>query len=525
MLSQHILTITIFFPLVGVLALFFINREKSEVIKLVGFVTTALTFVASLFLYAGFDAAATGFQFKEYAVWIAGLNISYFVGIDGMALLLILLTTFLTPLALLGTWNSIHHRIREYTMMILLLEVGMVGVFASLDLFLFYVFWEAMLIPMYFIIGIWGGQERIYAAVKFFLFTLFGSLLMLVAILALGIYASTLPGGYFTTNLIQLYGVSPRMTMTLQTWMFLAFTLSFAIKVPLFPFHTWLPDAHVQAPTAGSVLLAGVLLKMGTYGLLRFCLPLFPHAAIKFIPLLGVLAVIGIIYGALVAMVQTDLKKLVAYSSVSHLGFVVLGIFAMTEEGIQGAVIQMINHGLSTGALFLIVGMLYDRAHTRMIADFGGVAKVMPVFATMFMIVSLSSIGLPGLNGFVGEFLILLGSFGSTFLGSHVYTIFAATGVILAAVYLLWAYQRVMFGKVREGGLYGGHTLSEINVREQVSLAAILVFIVWIGVYPGTFLSKSAPVAKQLVQGLEFVRQGGQIRTAELPVQNRAPAE
>ena len=293
MLSQHILTITIFFPLAGVLALFFVNKEKSEAIKLIGFVTTALTFVVSLFLYLGFDAAAGGFQFKEYAIWIAGLNISYYVGIDGMSLLLILLTTFLTPLALLGTWNSIHHRIREYTMMILLLEVGMTGVFASLDLFLFYIFWEAMLIPMYFIIGIWGGQERIYAAVKFFLFTLFGSLLMLVAILALGIYASTLPGGYFTTNLVQLYGVSPRMTMTLQTWMFLAFTLSFAIKVPLFPFHTWLPDAHVQAPTAGSVLLAGVLLKMGTYGLLRFCLPLFPNAAIKFIPLLSILAVMA----------------------------------------------------------------------------------------------------------------------------------------------------------------------------------------------------------------------------------------
>ncbi|MDP2884512.1 MAG: NADH-quinone oxidoreductase subunit M [Ignavibacteria bacterium] len=520
MVSQHLLTITIFFPLAGVLALFFVNSEKSQLIKLVGFLTTVATFAFSLFLYFRFDAAAPGFQFREYAVWIAGLNISYFVGIDGISLLLIVLTTFLTPLALLGTWNSIHKRIREYTMMILLLEIGMVGVFASLDLFLFYIFWEAMLIPMYFIIGIWGGQDRVYAAVKFFLFTLFGSLLMLVAIIALGVYASTLPGGYFTTNLLQLYGVAPRMALTLQTWMFLAFTLSFAIKVPLFPFHTWLPDAHVQAPTAGSVLLAGVLLKMGTYGLIRFSLPLFPHAAFTFVPLLGILAVIGIIYGALVAMVQTDLKKLVAYSSVSHLGFVVLGIFSMTEEGIQGAVIQMINHGLSTGALFLIVGMLYDRAHTRMIADFGGVAKVMPVFSTIFMIVSLSSIGLPGLNGFVGEFLILLGSFKSTFLGTYAYATFAASGVILAAVYLLWAYQRVIFGPVREGGLYGGHTLSDLNVKEVVSLSAILVFIVWIGVYPQTFLSKSGPVAKQLVQGLEFVRSGGQTRTAELPANN-----
>jgi NADH-quinone oxidoreductase subunit M len=520
MVSQHLLTLTIFLPLVGVLALFFVNKEKGPAIKLVGFLTTVATFAVSLFLYFGFEVSVQGFQFREYAVWIAGLNISYFVGIDGISLLLIILTTFLTPLALLGTWNSVQKNLRGFTMMILLLEVGMIGVFASLDLFLFYVFWEAMLIPMYFIIGIWGGQDRVYAAVKFFLFTLFGSLLMLVAILALGVYASTLPGGYFTTNLLQLYGVAPRMALTLQTWLFLAFALSFAIKVPLFPLHTWLPDAHVQAPTAGSVILAGVLLKMGTYGLIRFCLPLFPHAAFKFVPLLGVLAVIGIVYGALVAMVQTDLKKLVAYSSVSHLGFVVLGIFSMTEEGIQGAVIQMINHGLSTGALFLIVGMLYDRAHTRMIADFGGVAKVMPVFATIFMIVSLSSIGLPGLNGFVGEFLILLGSFKSAFMGTHAYAIVAASGVILSAVYMLWAYQRVIFGKVREGGLYNGHHLTDLNVKEVASLMAILVFIVWIGVYPGTFLSKSAPVAKQLVQGLEYVRSGGQIRTAELPTNN-----
>jgi NADH-quinone oxidoreductase subunit M len=313
------------------------------------------------------------------------------------------------------------------------------------------------------------------------------------------------------------------MALTLQTWMFLAFALSFAIKVPIFPLHTWLPDAHVQAPTAGSVILAGVLLKMGTYGLLRFCLPLFPNASFKFIPLMSILAVIGIIYGALVAMVQTDIKKLVAYSSVSHLGFVVLGIFAMTEEGIQGAIIQMVNHGLSTGALFLIVGMIYDRAHTRMIADFGGAAKFMPVFAAFFMVISLSSIGLPGLNGFVGEFLILLGSFKSTFLDSYAYAAFAATGVILAAVYLLWAYQRMMLGQAREGGLYGGHKLADINVREIVTLAAIVVFVVWIGVYPSTFLSKSAPVAKQLVQGLESVRQGGQIRTADVRVQPVQP--
>lgn len=517
MVFEHLLSITIFFPLLGVLALFLVNKDNARLIKSIGLFTSALTFAVSFLLYFRYDAAASGFQFREYAVWVQSLNIGYYVGIDGMSLLLIMLTTFLTPIALLGTWNSIEHKLRGYTIMILLLEIGMVGVFAALDLFLFYMFWEAMLIPMYFIIGIWGGQNRIYAAVKFFLFTLFGSLLMLVAILALGYYASTLPGGYFTTNLLQLYGVAPRMALTLQTWMFLAFALSFAIKVPLFPFHTWLPDAHVQAPTAGSVLLAGVLLKMGTYGLLRFCLPLFPHAALKFVPLLGILAVIGIIYGALVAMVQTDLKKLVAYSSVSHLGFVVLGIFSMTEEGIQGAIIQMVNHGLSTGALFLIVGMIYDRAHTRTISDFGGVAKIMPVYATFFMIVSLSSIGLPGLNGFVGEFLVLLGSFKSTVLASPAYAVFATSGVILAAVYLLWAYQRMMFGKVREDGLYGGHKLTDINGREIVSLALLVVFIVWIGVYPGTFLSKSAPMAKQMVQGMEGIRQGVMIRTADAP--------
>ncbi|MEK6755091.1 MAG: NADH-quinone oxidoreductase subunit M, partial [Bacteroidota bacterium] len=521
--SELILTITIFFPLIGVLALFFVNKENGQTIKLVGLGTTVLTFVVSLYLFFEFDPSNPAFQFQQRAIWIEGLNISYFVGIDGMALLLILLTTFLTSLALLGTWNSVEYRLREYTMMVLLLEVGMVGVFAALDLFLFYIFWEAMLIPMYFIIGIWGGQDRVYAAIKFILFTLFGSLLMLVAILALAYYASILPGGYFTTNLLELYSLAPRMALTLQTWMFLAFALSFAIKVPIFPLHTWLPDAHVQAPTAGSVILAGVLLKMGTYGLLRFCLPLFPNASFKFIPLMSILAVIGIIYGALVAMVQTDIKKLVAYSSVSHLGFVVLGIFAMTEEGIQGAIIQMVNHGLSTGALFLIVGMIYDRAHTRMISDFGGVAKFMPVFAAFFMIISLSSIGLPGLNGFVGEFLILLGSFKSTFLGSYAYAAFAATGVILAAVYLLWAYQRMMLGHAREGGLYGGHKLADINAREIVTLAAIVVFVVWIGVYPSTFLSKSAPVAKQLVQGLESVRQGGQIRAADLHGQRERP--
>jgi NADH-quinone oxidoreductase subunit M len=384
--------------------------------------------------------------------------------------------------------------------------VGTLGVFMSLDLFLFYVFWEFMLIPMYFIIGIWGGTERVYAAVKFFLYTMAGSLLMLVAILWLGYYASTVPGGHFTTNLLTLYAVAPAIPFGIQSWMFLAFTLSFAIKVPIFPLHTWLPDAHVQAPTAGSVILAGVLLKMGTYGILRFSVPLFPAATITYLPYVAVLAVIGIIYGALVSTVQPDLKKLVAYSSVSHLGFVVLGIMSLTEEGVQGGVLQMINHGLSTGGLFLLVGMIYERRHTRMIKDYGGLARVMPVYATMFMIVMLSSVGLPGLNGFVGEFLILLGAFRSTFLGSHWYAIAGASGVILAAVYLLWSYQRVFFGKVENPDNNG---LLDLSLREWAVLVPVIVFIVWIGVYPKPFLDKSALATKQVVQRLEDARRGG----------------
>ncbi len=517
MISSIIVSLVTFFPLAGIVVLLFVDNEETKAAKLVGIITSLLTFVFSLHLYFYFDPQPSGFQFVQNFIWIGGLNISYHVGIDGLSLLMVLLTTFLTPLALLGTWNSIMHRVREYTMMILLLETGMIGVFVSLDLFLFYIFWEAMLIPMYFIIGLWGGQDKIYAAVKFFLFTLFGSLLMLVAIIALGYAASTFAGGTFTTNLVTLYGVASRLPVALQLWMFLAFALSFAIKVPLFPFHTWLPDAHVQAPTAGSVILAGVLLKMGTYGFIRFCIPLFPEAAIRIAPYISVLAVIGIVYGALVSMVQTDIKKLVAYSSVSHLGFVVLGIFAMTEEGMQGAIMQMVNHGLSTGALFLLVGMIYDRTHTRTISDYGGVAKLMPVFATFLMIMSLSSIGLPGLNGFVGEFLILLGAFKSTLLGSHAFAAIGALGVIFSAVYLLWMYQRVMFGPVREGGLYHGQTLTDLTKREIATLVPIVIFVVWIGVYPGTFLVKSAEVSKRTVQLIETTQRGVQPGYAELP--------
>jgi NADH-quinone oxidoreductase subunit M len=513
----HLLSMTIGLPLVGAFLLLFFPKEKPGAVRLFGLAVTILTFTVSLLLYAGFQNDAAGMQFQEQIVWVPSFNISYHVGIDGMALLLLLLTTFLTPLALLCSWKSVSDRVKEYTIMILLLETGMLGVFTSLDLFLFYVFWEAMLIPMYFIIGIWGGKNRIYAAIKFFIYTMVGSLLMLVAILWLAYYASTLPGGKFTTDLLELYKIGPGIPAVLQIWMFLAFTLSFAIKVPLFPFHTWLPDAHVEAPTAGSVLLAGVLLKMGTYGLLRFCLPLFPQAAVKFMPYIAGLAVIGIVYGGLVSMVQTDIKKLVAYSSVSHLGFVVLGIFAFTEEGIQGAVLQMVNHGLSTGALFLLVGMIYDRRHTRQIADFGGLAKVMPVFSIALMIVSLSSIGLPGLNGFIGEFLILLGAYHSPFL-NHWYVVFAASGVIIAAVYLLWMYQRVIFGKVTNPA---NQSLTDLNGRERFLLVPIIIFIVWIGVYPGTFLRNSAMAAKNVVLTVQM--HAGPNMVVQKPPQDGAP--
>lgn len=519
-MTEYLLTGITFLPVVGIVALLWMRNDNAVMIKGAGMAASCATFLLSLFLLIGFDSSLGGYQFVQSVVWIEGLNIGYVVGIDGMSLLLVLLTTFLTPIALLGTWGSVSHRLKEYTMMVLLLEVGMTGVFVSLDLFLFYVFWEAMLIPMYFIIGIWGGQDRVYAAVKFFLFTLFGSLLMLVAILALGLYAAGVPEGTFTTDLRTLVDASSGMPAAMQLWLFLAFALSFAIKVPLFPLHTWLPDAHVQAPTAGSVILAGVLLKMGTYGFIRFCLPLFPQAALDTAPYLSTLAVAGIIYGALVAMVQTDIKKLVAYSSVSHLGFVVLGIFSMTEEGMQGAVIQMINHGLSTGALFLLVGMIYDRAHTRLIADFGGVAKVMPVFASFFMIITLSSIGLPGLNGFVGEFLILLGSFKSAALGSVVFAVIASTGVILAAVYMLWMFQRVMFGSVREGGLYHGHHLKDLSLREIAALVPIVILVVWIGLYPSTFLTISGTFARDSVKKIEEVRTGA-IRIAEMHLMER----
>ena len=512
MMEHYLLSTILALPLLGALIVTFVDAESKRTIKVLGIAFSVVSFLASVWLFIAFDSANPAMQFVEKYLWIPNLDISYHLGVDGISLLLVVLTTFLTPIALLASWDSISSRLKGYVALMLLLEVGTLGVFMTLDMFLFYVFWEFMLIPMYFIIGIWGGGERIYAAIKFFLYTMAGSLLMLVAIIWLGYYASAQPNGMFTTDLMKLYEIAPAIPMGIQSWMFLAFTLSFAIKVPIFPLHTWLPDAHVQAPTAGSVILAGILLKMGTYGLVRFCLPLFPYATFTFMPYIAGLAVIGIIYGALVSMVQPDLKKLVAYSSVSHLGFVVLGIFALTEEGMQGGVIQMVNHGLSTGGLFLLVGMIYDRRHTRMIKDFGGLARPMPVFATFFMIVMLSSVGLPGLNGFVGEFLILLGTFKSQFLGSRWFAVLGATGVILAAVYLLWSYQRVFFGKTENPE---NQKLIDLNSREWAVLIPVVIFIVWIGFYPSTFLEKSAASSRQLIHRMEDARRGVQLRAVQ----------
>ena len=481
-----LITWMIFFPLVGGVVLLFVKDSSEKERRRVRHLSMAFSlaaFAVSIGILAEFRENFSGIQFIEKAAWIPQFGISYHVGLDGISLPLILLTTFLTPIALFFSWQDVDRRIRLYYMSVLFLETGMLGVFVALDFFLFYVFWEGMLIPMYMIIGVWGGTRRIYAAVKFFLYTMVGSVLMLVAILWL--YFST---GAKTFDILVHLG--DPVGHALQGWLFAAFALSFAIKIPLFPFHTWLPDAHVEAPTAGSVILAGVLLKMGTYGFMRLAMPLFPEAAREFAPAIIALAVIGIVYGALVAMVQDDMKKLVAYSSVSHLGFVVLGLFSFTLLGATGGVIQMVNHGVSTGALFLLVGMIYSRRHTRMIEDFGGIARVMPVFAVFFVISALSSIGVPGLNGFVGEFTILVGAFGR----HPVFTVGAALGVVLAAVYMFWMLQRVLFnGNPAVVNL----ELRDLNVREWCVLVPLVFLMFGLGLYPKPFMRTIEPSAKK----------------------------
>ncbi|MBN2242505.1 MAG: NADH-quinone oxidoreductase subunit M [Acidobacteria bacterium] len=486
-------------------------RASAKAAKWLALLGSSAVFILSLHLVIHFDSAKGGMQFEESCEWMrtAAFAIRHHLGIDGISLFLVILTTFLTPLAILCSWESITRRVKSYLVCLLTLETGMIGVFCALDLVLFYIFWEVMLIPMYFLIGVWGGERRIYAAVKFILYTMVGSLLMLVAI----IYLYFAHGGS-TFDLVEitrsLSSGALMLTSREEFWLFMAFLLAFAIKVPMFPFHTWLPDAHVEAPTAGSVILAGVLLKMGTYGLLRFCLPLFPGAAVDAAPYISVLAVIGIIYGALVAMVQPDLKKLVAYSSVSHMGLVVLGIFAFNMQGLQGATVQMLNHGLSTGALFLLVGMIYDRRHTRRIADFGGLAHVSPVYAAAFMIVTLSSIGLPGLNGFVGEVLVLMGSFAS----SKIFGSLAALGMILGAVYMLWMYQRVFLGKLENPD---NGAVKDIGIREKLILLPIVLVMLWIGVYSGPFLSRMEVSLSLVEERIESVRDPGRIYRAQHP--------
>ena len=495
-MTDHLLSLMTFFPLVGMLVVLFLPREADRLIKSVTLIFTIIIFLISLPL--GFDDAFIGssaMHYTEFANWISigkYFQMNYHVGIDGISLWLVLLTTFIMPITVLSTWHAVERNTKGFMALLLLLETGMLGAFISLDLFLFYVFWELMLVPMYFLIGIWGGKNRVYAAIKFFLFTAVGSLLMLVAIIYV-YYFSIKAGVPFENGFSVAHFSQLDIPAHLQTWLFAAFAFSFAIKVPMFPVHTWLPDAHTEAPTAGSVILAAILLKMGTYGFIRFAIPLFPVATMKFTPFLALLAVVGIIYGALVAMMQDDVKKLVAYSSVSHLGFVMLGIFAMNLQGMSGGMLQMINHGISTGALFLIVGFIYERRHTRLIADFGGLSKVMPVFATIFMIVTFSSIGLPGTNGFVGEFLILVGAFESEL---RVFTVFATTGVILAAVYMLWMFQRVMMGKVTNPK---NEKLKDLSVRELAVMLPLVLFIFWIGFYPNTFLEKMNPSIDNLI--------------------------
>ena len=478
-LGIPILSFLIFFPLAGAIILLFIKKE--ETIRWTTLAIALVEFVASLPLFFKFDSATAAMQFLEDWWWVEAYGISYKIGIDGISLLLVLLATFLTVLCILCSWTAITFRVKEYMISFLFLETGMIGALVALDLILFYVFWEVMLIPMYLLIGIWGNpQRRIYAAIKFFLFTMAGSVLMLVAILVL-YFINLKATGRGTFDVLELYKLG--IPMGTQHWLFGAFALAFAIKVPMFPFHTWLPDAHTEAPTAGSVILAGVLLKMGTYGFIRFAIPLFPNAALDLMPLISILALIGIIYGALVSMMQPDLKRLVAFSSVSHLGYVMLGMFALNTQGVQGSIYQMLNHGISTGSLFLIVGMIYERRHTRMISDFGGISKVMPVFAVFFMIVTLSSIGLPGTNGFVGEFLILLGAFQANI----VYGVLAAAGVILGAAYMLWMFQRVMFGKITNPKNEG---LKDLNAREVITLIPMVALIFVMGIYPKLFFSK-----------------------------------
>jgi NADH-quinone oxidoreductase subunit M len=486
-----ILSLVLYIPMIAALFLiFFVPKEKANTIRWIANVVAFLDMVLSLILIPYFDSGTLTMQFYERFTWIPSLGIQYFLGVDGISFLLVLLTTVLGFIAILSSWNAIQTRVKEYYVFMLILQTGMMGVFMALDFILFYIFWEVMLVPMYFLIGVWGGPRKLYAAIKFFLYTFLGSVLMLLGILTLYFYNHSVSGVY-TFDVLKLMEVG--LPRDIQYWTFLAFFIGFAVKVPMFPFHTWLPDAHVEAPTAGSVILAGVLLKMGTYGFVRFSLPFFPDATHELLPWMIGLSVIGIIYGALVAMMQPDMKKLIAYSSVSHLGFCMLGVFCLNEPGLNGAMIVMISHGLSTGALFLIVGQIYERRHTRMIKDFGGLSTPMPTYAAMYGIVTMASLGLPGLSGFIGEFLVLQGAWLND--AYRWAAFFAASGMVLGAAYMLWLYQRVMFGKV-EGE---NASLSDLSLREKVTLVPLIVLAFWIGIYPAPFLKMMEKPVKFIV--------------------------
>jgi NADH-quinone oxidoreductase subunit M len=485
------LTLLLLAPLAGVL-LVALSPRQDALLKRIGLLVSLFTFAVSLIVLAKFRTGVAGFQLEERLHWVKEWGISYHLGVDGISIFLVLLTTFLFPICFLAS-GSVDKRVKEYVIALLLTEWAIVGVFLALDMVLFYIFWEAVLIPMYLLIGIWGYERRIYATIKFFLYTLAGGLLMLVGIVGLHIASRGAASGEATFSYLRFLDIAPKLALGTQAWIFVALAIAFAIKVPVFPFHTWLPDAHTEAPTTGSVILAGVLLKMGTYAFVRFSIPLFPDIAREAAPYMMAAAVVGILYGAAVSAVQSDLKRLVAYSSVSHLGFVVLGLFALTLQGTEGSVLQMVNHGLSTGALFLLVGMLYERRHTRAIEDFGGIASVAPVYSGVFLLVTLSSIGLPGLNGFVGEFFILSGAFQS----HRLLAILATGGVVGGAVYLLWAYQRTFKGPVTNEQ---NRLFADLTPRERLVLAPMVILIVLIGVWPRPFLARIEPSAERVVE-------------------------
>src|ERR1700680_2349480 len=514
---SHYLSIILFTPLAGALVLLFVNKQNDDAIRWIANSVAFVGFAISIPLWFWLNPQSPDYQFMERSPWITSVGAEYFLGVDGFSTLLILLTTMMGFIAVLSSWSAITERLKEYYIFLLVLQTGMLGAFMALDFLLFFLFWEVMLVPMYFLIGIWGSANRLYSAIKFFLYTLVGSVVMLLGILALYFSyknATGLPAGTFDITAFQRFN----FPVGLQCWVFLAFFLGFAVKVPMFPFHTWLPDAHTDAPTAGSVILAAVMLKMGTYGFIRFSLPILPDATRHFVPMMVTLSIIGIVYGALCAMAQQDWKRLVAYSSVSHMAVVMLGMFALNPVGITGSIVQQLNHGISTGALFLIVGIVYERRHTRAISEYGGLSEGVPVYAAVFLIMTMSSIGLPALNGFIGEFLILLG----VFVASKVWALFAASGVVLGAAYMLYLYQRTMFGKIENPK---NEALLDLSHREFATFAPLLILAVWMGLFPAPFLRRLDSSVQHVVARVspEYIQKSAaDCATPAAPVANPA---